>query len=222
VRKIYFLILLTIPFLFQSCFELVEQVQLNKDGSGNFQLTLNLSQSKTKLNSIMKLASINGHPVPTKAEINTQLRDIETMLKKTDGISNVKTSIDFENYICVVSYSFLNVTQLNQSVKNIGLKENLKAAELSDNYSYDVSKKIFQRKNKFQLKDIYSKMSNADKEVFSSASYTSIFKFESPVITSSNKDAKVSPSKKAVMLKESALDIITEKKSIENKINITN
>jgi hypothetical protein len=222
VRKLYFLIFLITPLIFQSCFELVEQVQLNKDGSGNFQVTLNLSQSKAKLNSIMKLRTINGHPVPSKTEISERLNDMETSLKKTDGITNVKTSIDFENYICVISYNFSNVVQLNQAVKNIELKENVKASDIADNYSYDAVKKIFQRKNKFQLNNLYSTMSNADKEIFSSASYTSVFKFESPVNTISNKNAKISPSKKAVMLRESALDVITEKKSIENKINITN
>ena len=92
---------------------------------------------------------------------------------------------------------------------------------LDDDYSYDADAKIFQRKNKVDLKGLYAKMSNADKEVFSNANYTCIYKFETDVIATSNKDSKISASKKAVMLKESALDILTEKKSIENKINIT-
>lgn len=222
MRKIYFLLLLTVPLLFEGCFELVEQIQLNNDGSGNFQLTLNMSQSKTKLNSIIKLATINGHPVPTKEEITARLKEIESILKKTPGISNVKATMDFDNYICVIAYDFSNVTQLNVAVKNIKLKENVKGDLLDDCYSYDATKKIFKRKNQIQFKDLYNTISKADKEIFSSASYTAIYKFQSPVATASNADAKISPSKKAVMLKESAMDILTEKKSIENKINITN
>ena len=64
-------------------------------------------------------------------------------------------------------------------------------------------------------------MSNADKEVFATANYTAIYKFESTVASASNKDAAISPGKKAVMLKLNALDIIMNKKSIENKINLT-
>jgi hypothetical protein len=40
-------------------------------------------------------------------------------------------------------------------------------------------------------------------------------------VAASNKETKISPSKKALMLKLNALDIITEKRSIENKITLT-
>ena len=64
-------------------------------------------------------------------------------------------------------------------------------------------------------------MSNADKEIFATANYTGIFKFESDVATTANIESKTSANKKAVMLKLNVLDIITNKKSIENKINLT-
>ena len=35
------------------CFEIVEQLFLKTDGSGDFQMVLNLSKSRTRLNSIM-------------------------------------------------------------------------------------------------------------------------------------------------------------------------
>ncbi|MGG9970294.1 hypothetical protein ACQ33O_00755 [Ferruginibacter sp. SUN002] len=222
MKKVHLLILLIVSFTLQSCFELIEQVQLKKDGSGNFQLTLNMSKSKTKLNSIMKLEKINGRPVPKKWEITARLKEIEKLLSKTEGITNAKTSMDFDNYIMTVSCNFSNITQLNKAIKTIKQKENLTGDALTDNYAYDAKTNTFQRKNKFGLKDIYSKMSSADREIFSSANYTSIYKFDVDVKTVSNKGAKISPSKKAVMLKETALNVVTEKKSIENKINLTN
>jgi hypothetical protein len=71
------------------------------------------------------------------------------------------------------------------------------------------------------LKDDYKKLSNADKEVFATANYTSIYKFESNVAAASNAATKISPSKKATMLKQNALDLVTEKRSVENKITLT-
>jgi uncharacterized protein YeeX (DUF496 family) len=65
-------------------------------------------------------------------------------------------------------------------------------------------------------------MSNADKEIFSGASYTGIFRFQNEVAASSNSESKVAANKKAVMLKQNVLDIITNKKSIENKITLVN
>ena len=221
MKKIHAL-LFCCTLLFSSCFEIIEQVQLKDDGSGNLQLTLNLSKSKTRLNSIMKMETINGHPVPTKETITKKVGEIRSVIEKTSGINNVQVSLDFDNYIGVVSFNFLNVLQLNKAIKAVKLKEKATGLALEDNFTYNATSKTFERKNAATLRDAYSSMSKADKEIFSTAGYTAIYKFESAIVTTSNKDAKLSPGKKAVMLSQPVLAIITEKKSIENKINITN
>lgn len=220
MKKRHFLFLLLIPCLLQSCFEVIEQLQLKDDGSGSYQLTLNMSQSKTRLSSIMKLKTINDHTVPAKGEILERLDDVKAELSATSGISNVKTSMDFSNFICVVSLDFSNVTQLNKAIHNVKVHENATGALLNDDFSYDAKEKIFQRKNVYSFKDVYGKMSNADKEVFTAASFTGIYKFDSEVSSVSNSDAKISASKKAVMLKLNAAAILKQKKSIDNKIKI--
>ncbi|HNA00980.1 MAG: hypothetical protein E6Q41_00725 [Cyclobacteriaceae bacterium] len=202
------------------CFEIVEQLFLKTDGSGDFQMVLNLSKSRTRLNSIMKMKTINGHDVPSKEDIRYRLSEIEKTVSKTAGISNVKTSIDFDNFIASINCSFKNVAALNNAVKNIYLKEN--AGKKAPEKIYEYNAGVFQRWNKYSFKDDYTKLSNADKEVFATANYTAIFKFESAVSAASNKETRIAPSKKAVMLKLNTLDVITEKKSIENKINLTN
>ena len=221
VKKTMYLALFSCLFLFQSCFEIIEQVFIKNDGSGNFQLVLNMSKSKTKLNSIMKMKTVNGHEVPSKNEITQKVADAANSIKKTVGISNVKTKLDFDNYIFTLTCTFAKVGSLNAAVKNIGEKENPKSKAIEKSYDYDAAGKIFSRLNKFSLKEEYQKMSNADREIFATANYTSIFRFDSEVTATSNKESKVAGSKKAVMLKLNALDIITNKKSIENKINLT-
>ncbi len=201
------------------CFEIVEQLFLKTDGSGDFQMVLNLSKSRTRLNSIMKMKTINGHDVPSKEDIRYRLSEIEKTVSKTAGISNVKTSIDFDNFIASINCNFKNVAALNNAVKNIYLKEN--AGKKAPEKIYEYNAGVFQRWNKYSFKDDYTKLSNADKEVFATANYTAIFKFESAVSAASNKETRIAPSKKAVMLKLNTLDVITEKKSIENKINLT-
>ena len=221
MRTITYLILLTILITFQSCFEIIEQVFLKADGSGNFQLVLNMSKSKTRLNSIIKMKTINGHDVPSKEEIKNKIADIEKTLSKTAGISNVKTTVDFDNYIMGIACNFNKVTQINNAVKNIYLKESPKGKVSEKIYDYEPNGNVFTRLNLFSFKDEYKKLSNADKEIFTTANYTSIFKFENTVAAASNKDTKISPSKKALMLKLNALDIVSGKKSIENKITLT-
>ena len=221
MKTITYLVLFTILITFQSCFEIIEQVFLKADGSGNFQLVLNMSKSKTRLNSIIKMKTINGHDVPSKEEIKNKIADIEKTLGKTAGISNIKTTIDFDNYIMGVTCNFNKVTQINNAVKNIYLKENPTGKVSERIYDYEPAGNVFTRLNLFSFKDEYKKLSNADKEIFTTANYTSIFKFENTVAAASNKETKISPSKKALMLKLNALDIISGKKSIENKINLT-
>ncbi|HAO47258.1 MAG TPA: hypothetical protein PLZ45_08710 [Ferruginibacter sp.] len=214
------LFLLSCLVSLSGCFEIVEQVFLKTDGSGDFQLVLNLSKSKTRLNSIMKMKTINGHDVPSKEEIKSRLTDIEKTVAKTPGISNVKTSVDFDNFIASISCNFKNVGRLNDAVKGIYTKEN--AGKKAPDKFYDYNTGVFERINKYAFKEDYKKLSNADKEIFATANYTAVFKFESTVSAASNKETKIAPSKKAVMLKLNALDVIHEKKSIENKINLTN
>jgi hypothetical protein len=218
---------ITYTFLFicliscTSCFEIIEQVFVKTDGSGTFQLVINLSKSKTKINSIMKMKTINGHNVPTEQEIKNKIADLEKATAKTVGISNVKTSMDFDNYIATITCNFNKVNQLNGIIKSVSEIENSKNNLIEKSYDYDVASNIFSRINKVSLKKDYNKMSNADKEIFATANYTAIYKFENTVSSVGNKDAKVSPSKKGVMLQQNVLDVITDKKSIENKITLT-
>ncbi|HEX2682879.1 MAG TPA: hypothetical protein VHL77_03040 [Ferruginibacter sp.] len=216
-----YLLLFSIVILFSGCFEIIEQVFLKNDGSGNFQLVLNMSKSKTRLNSISKMKTVNGHDVPSKEEIKNKVAEIERTVSKTPGVSNVKTSLDFDNYIASISCNFSKVTQVNEVVKNIHLQENPKGKPAEKVYDYNTTGNIFTRLNLFSFRDEYKKLSNADKEVFATANYTSIFKFEGTVTAASNNETKISPSKKAVMLKLNALDIITGKRSMENKITLT-
>lgn len=222
MKRIAYLLLFSCLFLLQGCFEIIETVFLKNDGSGNFQLVVNLSKSKTRLNSIIKMQTINGHNVPGKNEIRYRITEIEKTVAKTPGLSGVKTSVDFENYIATLSCNFGKVSQLNAAVKNVYDKENGKLKGVEKTYDYDAATNTFSRINKFSIQDDYKKLSNADKEVFATANYTAIYKFEATVVGASNKGTQISPSKKATMLKQNALDIITEKKSVENKITLTN
>lgn len=215
-----YLFLIFCLFTLSGCFEIVEQLFLKADGSGDFQLVLNLSKSKTRLNSIMKMKTINGHDVPSREDIKYRLSEIEKTVTKTPGISNVKTVADFDNFIISLSCNFKNVARLNDGVKNIYVKENAGAKAPEKIYEYNAG--VFERLNKYSFKDDYKKLSNADREIFATANYTAVFKFESSVSAASNKETKIAPSKKAVMLKLNALDVINEKRSIENKINLTN
>lgn len=169
----------------------------------------------------MKMKTVNGHEVPTKEDITKKVTGLEKTIKNTSGISNVKTVLDFENFIVTLNCSFANVNSLNNAVKNIGDKEKNKKPGVEKNYEFNAALGTFSRLSKFSLKDEYQKLSNADREIFATANYTGIFRFEKDIASTSNTESKTAANKKAVMLKLNALDIITNKKSIENKITLS-
>jgi hypothetical protein len=219
--KYLIVVLAFCSFMLQGCFDVVEQITLNNNGSGNYSITLNLSKSKTKLNSISKMKTINGHDVPSKADITTKINQVVAVLNKTPGISGAKSKIDLGQYIVTIDCNFTDISKINTALRNVSKMDGGKdAKELDNAFSYNATTKTFTRSNKVNFKDLYKNVTAADKEVFTGAGYTSIMKFEGTVASSSNKATVTSPSKKAVMLKANALDVISGKTSIENTIKI--
>ncbi|RZL34790.1 MAG: hypothetical protein EOO96_08615 [Pedobacter sp.] len=207
-----------IPLL-SSCFQVIEEITLRNDGTGDVLLTINLSQSKTKVASIMLLDSVQGYKVPSKQKIQQELNDAVAYLRKTEGISNVKSTSDFNNFIATISFTFKDVANINNITKNILAKQKIKATNTSS-YSYNKTTKVFSRKYQpvATAKTEFNKLKSQDKAVFNGANYTSIYRFEFTVTSTSNPASNLSKSKKAVMLKSSVMDLINGKINVSNQI----
>jgi len=215
------LFIVLIPFL-SSCFEVIEEIAMKNDGTGDVVLTINLSQSKTKLASVMLLDSVQGYKVPSKQKIQQELNEAVAYLKKSEGISNVKSTSDFNNYIATISFSFKDVSNINNITKNILSQQKIKATNTSS-YTYNKASKTFSRKYQAigTAKTEFNKLKAKDKAVFNGATYTSIYRFESVVTSSTNPASNVSKSKKAVMLKSSIMDLINGKINVSNSIQLS-
>ncbi|WP_435261307.1 hypothetical protein [Tenacibaculum sp. nBUS_03] len=220
-KKLLFFSLVSL-FLFTSCFEFVEEITFNKDGSGNATLTINLSKSKTKIASIMLLDSINGYKVPSKKTIKNTLAEIISKIKKTKGIHNVKNTLDFEEFIVTVSCDFDNVEALNAVLLTFSSKKEAIAIKKNKHFIYNKKSKTFTRSHHFNIGKEFQKTKMKDRKVFETATYTGIYRFETPIKSSSNPQARISQSKRAIMLRVKAQDIITNKQTIKNKIQLQN
>ena len=195
---------------------------MNDDGSGDVLLTINLSQSKTKVASVMLLDSIQGYKVPSKQKIQQELNEAVAYLKKSPGLSNVKSSADFNNFIATISFSFKDVANINNLTKNILTQQKIKSNNVST-YTYNKATKLFIRKYQSTptAKTEFNKLKSQDRAVFNTAAYTSIYRFESVVTSTSNPASNISKSKKAVMLKSSILDLIKGKINVSNQIQLS-
>ncbi|HSD06117.1 hypothetical protein [Flavobacterium sp.] len=218
MKKIYFIPLLCFVFLFQSCFEVIEEVKMKDDGSGHFNFVINFSQSKTKINSILKMQKINGYTIPSKDEIKKEASKIEALAQSTAGISNVKTNVDLTNYIFAIDLDFEKISNLNAAFLKL---KNSKKLDPSINTDYFIfSDKKFVRTQKIPVKTLYDKLEKADKEVFQTAKYTAVYKFDSTIKSYSNKNATPSKSKKAIKLNGAIINVINGSEKIENTITL--
>ncbi len=209
-------------FLFTSCFEFVEEITFNEDGTGSAVITVNLSQSKTKLASIMLLDSINGYKVPSKSDIQKNVSKAVEKIKKTSGISNVKKSIDFKEFIVTISCDFKNVESINSVLESFSSKAEAQKIKKHKHFSFNKTEKKFVRSHHFNIGREFQKTKSQDREVFENASYTGIYRFSNIIESCSNDQARVSKNKKAVMLRLKAQDIITNKQTIKNSIQLYN
>lgn len=167
----------------------------------------------------MLLDSINGYKVPTKQTIQKEMDEIVAYLKKAKGITNVKKKIDFDNYIVSLSFAFEQVSNINNINQSVLKKLKINAVNNSS-YTYAAATNTFQR-NYTHTKEAliqYNKLKPEVRNVFKEATYTSIYRFEKPVVSSANPLAKISKSKKAILLNTGILGLINGKTNISNQI----
>lgn len=212
-------VLLFIPLLLlTSCFDIVDKATVKADGSGEYTLILNASKSKTRLASISKMETVNGKKIPKKAEIEAKINEAARIFKATPGISNVKTSMDFDNYIIRLSCNFKRIENINAGLEQLKAKNILGKMIPTQIYSQNLAKKTFTRNKINTFKNEYDKMSKADKEIFNDAKYTSVLQFENTIKSQTNSAYLLSPNRKAVKLEAKVLDFILQKKQIQNNI----
>ena len=212
--------LLCLLLSLSSCFDFIEELNLNDDGSGSMTLTINLSKSKTKVASLMLLDSVNGHKIPSKEDIETALDEAVSYLEKETGISKVIKKADYDNYIFSISYHFTSVNSVNDIVTELLDKQKIKP--FTSSYNYDKNNNTFSLNYRYndESKLQFNKLKTDDKKVFNDAFYTSIYRFDKEIEAHTNTVAKLSKSKKAVMLKTAAIDLIHGKTDLTNKIQL--
>lgn len=220
MRYVASAIFLVLTMVFTGCFEVVEEITLNDDGSGQITMTVNISRSKTKLNSIMLMDSINNYKVPTEADIKEGMARMTAEIKSIKGVSNVSHQMNFDDFIFSVTCDFSNVDVLNDVITHFSTEGH--AAELNSNkqFTYDASRKSFTRNYHYNLSREINKVRQKDREILDEASVTTIYRFESPIASAQNSDSKIAGNKKAVMLRVDVPDMISNKKNIKNTITL--
>lgn len=216
-RLIKLLLLLT-PFLFVSCLDIVEEIDLNSDNSGKASYTFNLSQSKVKLNAALKLDSIGGHKIPKLYEVESEIRKAVNELKSKDGIVDATYSIDKTEYIYLIEVRFKSLNQLNLAIQNMTYWEKSKWKPTNGFYEHknDV---IIKKGEKVEVPSNKENEFQKHKENIAQGNYTFILRSPNFLEPISPSALKLSGNKKAVMYRSNLFDLINNKEAVNLKIS---
>jgi hypothetical protein len=216
-----FIILLIMPLFFSSCFEVIEEINMGKDGTGTMTLTVNFSQSKTRVAAIMLMDSIHGYKVPGKEEIQQEMDKTVAQLSKMPGISNVKSTADFTNFIADIHFSFKDVSNVNYLIKALLDQYKVKNTNIPT-YSYNKEDARFTREysSSNDVKTQFNQLKDRDKQIFNSAAYVSIQRFEIPISSYSNKLARISKNQQAIIQRLAIPDLINGRANISNQVQL--
>jgi hypothetical protein len=205
-----------------SCIEIIDDITLKNDGSGTLKYTINLSESKVKINSILALDSLDGKKVPSIPEMEERIASFKKKLSAKTGISNVTIESNFTNYIFKLQCDFTNVVALQNALKDVIEEESKEKniPELEQNWlSWDGAKmtrsipEITVKKTK--------EIKTEDIELMKQGNYTSITRFERPVEKFDNTAAVLSKNKMAVMIKTNPYALTQNSNILENSIYLS-
>lgn len=212
-----------ILILFTGCFDVTEEVKMNADGSGELRLNIDLSQSKSNLVGYMNAGEINGVEIPSKAKIKSEIKKLKKALSKIKGISKVKAKSDFDEFVFEVTADFKNMKALNKAINASVKTFNQTPFPLPrfKHFSFKENKfsRLFNYTDERFTQEEFDGMMSVVRYLMESAKVVSIYRFEEPVKDISNSKAKISPSKKAVMLEGNIAEFATGKKTLENHIS---
>jgi hypothetical protein len=209
--------LLSASLLLSGCLSVLEEVTLNKDGSGTYSLTLDMSAVKGFIEMAKEMAqdsSANKNEVPeipniqdaSMTQLGEQLISVKTSLSGIAGISNVQETNDTTEFKFGYNFQFATVEALNRALRVI----NKEKYESKTGEVFKFDGKVFVRNADG---DIGAQLQNAlaenDEEgssdmvkmFFSDFTYTQKYRFaEQKVKKNSNKSGSIDADEKVVTI----------------------
>lgn len=224
-KIIHLSLLIGLLFICSGCIELIEETTVHEDGTGTYQLTINMSGSTTRINSMMALDSIDGKKVPSKEEMQHKLKTYTSQFNQYKGISNASSSLNTEKWILKLSCDFSSLTNLRNAI--IAFSENIndkKASEKVQRISLDYSGNTYTRKIGAFVPKKWQKEIRSDKDYkrLNSGKCVFIQRFDSEIKDINSAKVQCSKNKKAAMLMITPKELINNPKLLDYAIVLDN
>ncbi|NDF60737.1 MAG: hypothetical protein EB100_06605, partial [Crocinitomicaceae bacterium] len=152
--------------------------------------------------------------------IQAKINEFKTNLASKPGISTVKTEFNSSDFILKVNVEFQSVSQLQQGIKSV-LREMNKENESIEGDWITWDGKTLNRIIPSAIASKSNSFENADVDLLRNGTYTSISRFDKPILSVSNGNCKLNPSKTASMLQVNTYNLKMNNSLIENTITLT-
>ncbi|MCT4582710.1 MAG: hypothetical protein N4A35_14940 [Flavobacteriales bacterium] len=184
-----------------SCLDVVEEIELNESKGGKAIYTINLSQSKIKLNTLMKLDSIDGHRIPKQYEIESELAKAVQELRTKKGITGARYELNKTEYIYTLEVEFLSVNDLDLAIRTLSYwrKSDWKPQEA---FYVQKERRFIKHVPQIHVKEKDLGEVEKRKESLKLGSYTFILRNEGEVSTNNHKEIRVSGNKRAALFRK--------------------
>ena len=163
MKKVFSIIVFLSLLIYTSCIDVVEEILLNKDGSGRYSCTMDMSAIFSKENRTMLEAISQGgdSEIPDLSTLDMEMDSTIVMsdLMKSEGIKledpelwdrvfvSTQMSSSEEKYMVTLMIDFEDIEELNYVFEQLSMQENAVATEESP-----IPLSMFTNNTRFQLK----------------------------------------------------------------------
>ncbi len=207
---------LTILFSLSSCFEIIEELDLKKDHSGDFTYTLNMSASRLELNTILKLDSFKGRAIPSAKDITADMDKAILLIRQSSGINKAVYTKNWEDYIFEFKISFDSLAALDRALNQTYQKLSKSKEPLKDRLL--MANGLLKRTSRLNRLSWFKKLNSKEVQDLSKANYTCVYRFQEKIKSQSNTHANTSKNGMASLLKSDIKSLLKQQKSVANTI----
>lgn len=214
-----FIICTCISVLLSSCFEIIEEVNLNEDGSGHFKYTMNFSQSASKIQSLLQEDEVEGYKVPTLQAIEKEFERHVNKSQSIKGITAVSHSFDQSAFIFVYECDFTKIELLNKFTDSLRSMHD-DDYNPSTYFAFNPTQKTFTRTGDDLIEKLNQKMTSSQRLIFNGATYTCLYRFFNEISEKKPTGINVSVNKRNTFHRLSMSAMIWNGKLIDQEIKL--
>jgi hypothetical protein len=214
--KFYWLFCVCILFACSACVEIIDDLTLNADGSGKWNLKINFSESTVKINSILSLDSINGLRVPSIDDLRKRSARFNDVVNAQPGIKSASYTEDLTHFIWTFSFEFNSIEQLEKALLTALEDQKVKGLHLPENGFVRQNGNAVSKQMPFDLSELSKKINAEDRSKLFQGKYISILRFNSTILKNTNLRYKIAQNLKATMAQFSLGECLNNSQIINN------